>query len=244
MPKDPFRKWYTDGDAPADIDVALESHTHPGGGTLHADLTDVSSDQHHPQSHTHASHTGIGANDHHTAFVQADADARYSLLGHTHGGGSEAFPVGAVYINITGTNPNTELGYGTWSQIAAGRMLIGQDTGDTDFDVLEETGGAKTHVHTDNLSHTGAAVADHADVLNHVHNQTRLPTATGGSTGFTVDTSMSGTPATTSVNTGNPTANGVVAQVHGVTQPSAHGSHAATDSKPPYFVVSVWKRTA
>ena len=29
--------------------------------------------------------------------------------------GGEAFPVGAVYLNITGVNPATELGYGTWS---------------------------------------------------------------------------------------------------------------------------------
>ena len=72
MPPDPFRKWMIDGDYPPDQSFALEAHTHPGGGTLHEDLTDVTSDQHHPQSHTHASHTGIGAGDHHAAFVQAD----------------------------------------------------------------------------------------------------------------------------------------------------------------------------
>jgi len=272
-----------DGDYPPDQSFALEGHTHPGGGTLHEDLTDVTSDQHHAQSHTLTSHstrahselTGVGATDHHSNandHVNSEAAHAWHTAHHTRlhtvtdtsdhtfpggstflradgtwaspPGGSEAFPIGAVFIAVVSTNPNTLLGYGTWSAIAAGRVLVGLDSGDTDFDTVEETGGAKTHVHTDNLTHSGAAVANHTDVLNHVHNQTRLPTATGGSTGFTVDTSMSGTPATTSVDTGNPTANGVAAQVHGVTQPSAHGSHAATDHKPPYFVVHVWKRTA
>lgn len=57
---------------------------------------------------------------------------------------SEAFPVGSVYIAVVGTDPATLLGYGTWTAIGAGRVLVGQDTGDTDFDTLEEVGGSKT----------------------------------------------------------------------------------------------------
>ena len=37
----------------------------------------------------------------------------------------DAFPVGAIYLNITGVNPNTELGYGTWTQVAQGLFLVG-----------------------------------------------------------------------------------------------------------------------
>ena len=56
------------------------------------------------------------------------------------------YPVGSVYINAAvTTNPATLLGFGTWVDIGGGRVLVGQDAGDTDFDTLQETGGAKTH---------------------------------------------------------------------------------------------------
>ena len=38
----------------------------------------------------------------------------------------EPFPVGAIYLNTTGVNPNTELGYGTWTQVAKGNYLFGE----------------------------------------------------------------------------------------------------------------------
>jgi len=41
------------------------------------------------------------------------------------GADGEAFKVGGYYFNNTGVNPNTELGYGTWTQVAQGLLLIG-----------------------------------------------------------------------------------------------------------------------
>ena len=63
-------------------------------------------------------------------------------------------------------------------------------------------GGAPTHTHA---AHTG--------VINHTHVQQRLPTATGAVVGFTVDTSMSGTPSASGVSTANPVG-GVASLTH------------------------------
>ena len=57
------------------------------------------------------------------------------------------YPVGSIYINASdSTNPGTLLGFGTWTAFGAGKVLISQDTGDTSFDTLGETGGSKDAV--------------------------------------------------------------------------------------------------
>ena len=61
----------------------------------------------------------------------------------------KVYPVGSIYINATSsTNPATLLGFGTWVAFGAGKVIVGLDSSDTDFDTAEETGGAKTHTLT------------------------------------------------------------------------------------------------
>jgi microcystin-dependent protein len=50
-----------------------------------------------------------------------------------------------VFISVVSTNPATLLGFGTWAAFGAGRVLVGIDAGQSEFDTVEETGGAKTH---------------------------------------------------------------------------------------------------
>ena len=62
---------------------------------------------------------------------------------------SDVYPVGSIYINATNANnPATVLGFGTWSAFGAGRVLVGLDASQSEFDTAEEVGGAKTHTLT------------------------------------------------------------------------------------------------
>jgi len=57
------------------------------------------------------------------------------------------YPVGAVVTLGVSTNPATLYGIGTWTAIA-GKVVVGIDATQTEFDTLNETGGAKTHTLT------------------------------------------------------------------------------------------------
>lgn len=59
------------------------------------------------------------------------------------------YPVGCIYTSTNSTNPATSLGFGTWSAFGAGRVPVGFDSGQTEFDTDEETGGFKTHTLTE-----------------------------------------------------------------------------------------------
>ena len=74
-----------------------------------------------------------------TGFTITNHEASTSIL--------TAYPIGSIFMSVVATNPNTFFG-GTWVAIGAGKMLVGIDTGDSDFDVVEETGGSKTHTLT------------------------------------------------------------------------------------------------
>lgn len=62
------------------------------------------------------------------------------------------YPVGSQYVNYTdNTNPATLLGFGVW-QAVAGRVTVGYDAGQSEFNAAEKTGGHKElQSHTHNL---------------------------------------------------------------------------------------------
>ena len=73
------------------------------------------------------------------------------------------YPVGSIYTNAgVATNPGTLLGFGTWSAFGTGRVIVGVDSSDTDFDTVRETGGSKTDSHTLTI----------AEIPAHTHNVT------------------------------------------------------------------------
>jgi len=146
-----------------------------------------------------------------------------------------AWPVGAVFISVVSTNPNTLLGFGTWAAFGAGKVLVGLDSGDTSFDTVEETGGAKT---VQSSAQTFAGTPSTV-VVNHTHAINVPSSASGGALKIALDTNASGTQDSGSV-TGNPVSGGAASY----TPAGTNTPGAATSVVQPYIVCYFWKRTA
>lgn len=56
--------------------------------------------------------------------------------------------VGKIVMDTANVNPATYLGFGTWQQWGQGRVPVGVDTTDSDFNTVEKTGGEKKHTMT------------------------------------------------------------------------------------------------
>ena len=98
-----------------------------------------------------------------------------------------AWPIGSIYTSVTSANPSTLFG-GNWEAFGAGRVMIGLDSGDTDFDTVEEIGGFKTHTLTT------------AEIPSHTHGFTAFQTTSGTNNrtgGGALSVSASSTTAST-----------------------------------------------
>jgi hypothetical protein len=145
-------------------------------------------------------------------------------------GALQAYPIGAVYISVNATSPDTLFG-GTWAVFGAGRALVSLDATDTDFDTVEELQGSKTVT----LSESNLPSHNHKIAAEH-----------GGGTTSTVLSSGSQTLATrqTNADTDNHDyrlGSTTVAPTLGKT--SDVGSGTAVNNIQPSIVVYMWKRT-
>lgn len=85
-----------------------------------------------------------------------------------------AYPVGSIYTNAdVSTNPATLLGFGTWVLFGVGRVEVCIDSGQTEFDVLGETGGFKTHTLTSAEMPVHTHVQNSHNHTQDVHNHTQ-----------------------------------------------------------------------
>ena len=144
-----------------------------------------------------------------TAFVTTALDAVY--------------PVGAIFTTVTAYANSAAvvaaIGGTTWVAFGAGKVIIGVDSSDTDFDTVEETGGSKTHALTT------------AEMPAHTHTASISSTS---QTGNNTDQGGGGRPyMRQGSNNGGLTA----------TTDSTGGGSAHTIVQP-YITVYMWKRTA
>jgi microcystin-dependent protein len=170
--------------------------------------------------------------------------------------GINAWPVGSVFISVVPTDPATLLGGGTWARFAQGRVLVGLDESETEFDTVQETGGEKTHTLTvpEMPTHSHSINHDHGDSITssdtHSHNidvrydQNAVVTGSGyrvmkvggqpSGAGGSLVSGVTDTDAHTHVASTNPY-NGSSAN---------YGGGGAHNNLQPYIVCYMWKRTA
>jgi len=146
------------------------------------------------------------------------------------------YPVGGLLTTTVATDPGTAdyffsgITFGTWEAFAAGKVMVGIDSSDTDFDTVEETGGAKTHTLTQ-------------AEMNHNH---QWYESTGGSN--SIDTSGSGSNATSydanadskAITSSELNSDYYTDNNRGITGESV----TAHNNLQPYIVTYIWKRTA
>jgi len=152
------------------------------------------------------------------------------------GGGislSDVYPVGSIYTNAAvSTNPATLLGFGTWTAFGSGRVLVGVDAGQTEFDTLGETGGSKTHTLTSGEMPSHAHIQD-AHAHGPAAGMTSFWQANSGGTAQ-IAASPAVFPANNSVaTTGSTTA----------TNQNTGGGESHNNLQP-YITVYMWRRTA
>ena len=124
------------------------------------------------------------------------------------------YPVGAIYTSVLSTSPASLFG-GTWVAFGAGRVLVGINSSDSDFDQSQETGGAKT------------VALSIAEMPAHTHTDS-LPIYTNRSSSS--GSRFEGTSSSDLVTNWPVTTNST-------------GGGAAHENMPPYIVVYMWKRT-
>lgn len=134
----------------------------------------------------------------------------------------DAWPIGSIFISAVSTSPAVLLGGGSWSRFGQGRVLVSQDSSQTEFDTVSEVGGSKTHSH--DLSDLGQA-------------QIYTRAATPG-----IQMRRVATAAYTPTNA----AAGTAATVSGADSlgTALAGATDAEEALPPYIVVYMWQRTA
>lgn len=95
-----------------------------------------------------------------TTPATADNDTKVATTAFVKAALLASYPVGSIFFHTVNTNPSTFLG-GTWVAWGSGRVPVGVDAAQTEFDTVEETGGAKTHTLTSgempSHSHSGPA---------------------------------------------------------------------------------------
>ena len=154
-----------------------------------------------------------------TAFVQTAAGSLNAA----------AYPVGAIFTTTVAYADSAAvvavIGGTTWAAFGSGKVLVGVDGADSDFNTVEETGGSKT-----GSGNTASHTLSTSEIPAHTHS-----TTIGGTSEATDDT-------TTQLGSGE-LAGAFTSASTGGGGGHTHGASGITVVQP-YITVYFWKRTA
>ena len=207
----------------ANLDALVDSATFAAGAV---DNTTTALDSSSPQKII-VKDGGIGTTQLATDAVTAAKIAAGALT-------DVVYPVGSIFTTVNNYANSAAvvnaIGGTTWTAFGSGRVLVGQKSSDSNFNVVEEEGGASTV----KLTSVQSGVPAHA----HKFKITGDSTPDSGTSGGIMVSGGSGNPVVNGTS-GTPT-NTEGEQIGGNTASDAASSHTNLQ---PYVVVYMWKRT-
>lgn len=137
------------------------------------------------------------------------------------------YKVGDIFLSFSSTNPSIQFGYGTWALVSQGRMLVGVDTSQTEFNTVRKTGGAKTHTLTT------------AEIPSHLHDKGTLNVYANAGYASNGAWNLDDFPGSDGPITGT---HQKVGNMEGNT--GSTGGDGAHNNLAPYLTCYIWERTA
>lgn len=133
---------------------------------------------------------------------------------------SAVYPIGSIYLSTSATNPGSLFG-GTWVAWGTGRVAVGVDVNQSEFNAVEKTGGAKQHAH--------GLASGYAKIVNNVG-------------GWVSGARKTGVPSFTTTHRTTGSTGAYTENVKSATELGGNTDNGST--LPPYITCYMWKRTA
>ncbi len=154
--------------------------------------------------------------------------------------------VGKIIMDTKNVNPATYLGFGTWQLWGSGRVPVGVNTSDSNFNTVEKTGGSKIHKHNNGVTGgpstntSGSTKLTVNQIPAHQHKgyyQPKALSAGGGNNGWFRD-------GASAISSGYVTATTGGGQGH--THTLSNHTHTIGDGSTiqPYITCYMWKRVS
>jgi microcystin-dependent protein len=153
------------------------------------------------------------------------------------------FPVGSIRITVSAADASAFLG-GTWVRWGTGRVPVGVNTSDTNFNTVEKTGGANTHtlsvaeLPSHNHSFSGSVTVNANGAHAHQASSGSYKVGSGSASTYYYMTNGGATSGQTTGSGGSHDHTGSVSGSVG-----NNGSGTAHNNLQPYITCYFWKRT-